>query len=77
MRTPNIPFITSKPSKQLVISTLSITILTLINSFTDIAVMFDLSKLPSQYGIAILGLMIIYAIIIQIYKKIYFKNNLE
>lgn len=77
MRTPNIPFITSKPSKQLVISTLSITILTLIISFTDISVMFDLSKLPPQYGIAILGLMIIYAIIIQIYKKIYLKNNIK
>ena len=76
MRTPNMPFITSKPSKQLVISTLSITILTLIISFTDISVMFDLSKLPPQYGIAILGLMIIYAIIIQIYKKIYLKNNI-
>lgn len=75
MRTPNIPFITSKPSKQLVISTLSITILTLIISFTDISVMFDLSKLPPQYGIAILGLMIIYAIIIQIYKKIYKKAS--
>ena len=70
MRTPNISFITSKPSKQLVISTLSITILTLIISFTDISVMFDLSKLPPQYGIAIFGLMIIYAIIIQIYKQI-------
>ena len=77
MRTPNIPFITSKPSKQLVISTLSITILTLIISFTDVSVMFDLSKLPPQYGIAILGLMIIYAIIIQIYKKIYLKNNIK
>ena len=77
MRTPNIPFITSKPSKQLVISTLSITILILIISFTDISVMFDLSKLPPQYGIAILGLMIIYAIIIQIYKKIYLKNNIK
>ena len=77
MRTPNIPFVTSKPSKQLVISTLLITILTLIISFTDISVMFDLSKLPPQYGIAIFGLMIIYAIIIQIYKKIYLKNNIE
>ena len=37
----------------------------------------DLSKLPPQYGIAILGLMIIYAIIIQIYKKIYLKNNIK
>ena len=70
MRTHNIPFITSKPSKQLVISTLSITILTLIISFTDISVMFDLSRLPLQYGFVILGLMVIYAIIIQIYKQI-------
>ena len=77
MRTSKIPFITSKPSKQLVISTLIIIVLTLIITFTNIAIIFDLSKLPIEYGIIILLLMIIYAVIIQTYKKIYLKNNKE
>ncbi len=77
MRTTKIPFITSKSSKQLLISTLAVTILTIIISFTDIAIVFDLSKLPSSYGIAIVALMIIYIMIIQVYKKIYLKENKE
>lgn len=77
MRTSKIPFITSKSSKQLLISTFTITIITLIISFTEIATIFDLRKLPLKYGIMIIGLMIIYAIIIQFYKKIYLKRNKE
>lgn len=77
MITSKIPFITSRPSRHLVISTLSIILVTIIISFTNIAVIFDLSKLPIQYGIAMVGLMIIYATIIQIYKKIYLINGRE
>ena len=77
MRTSKIPFITSKSSKQLLISTFTITIITLIISFTEIATIFDLSKLPLQYGILIIALIVIYAIIIQSYKKIYLKKNKE
>ena len=77
MRTSGIPFITSKPSKQLMISTLSVTVLALIIAFTNISVAFDLKKLPLQYGVVILVLMLIYAFIIQVYKKIYLKTNKE
>jgi Mg2+-importing ATPase len=77
MRTSKIPFVTSKSSKQLLISTFAVTIITLIISFTEIATIFDLKKLPLQYGIIITGLMIIYATIIQVYKKIYLKKNKE
>ncbi len=77
MRTTKIPFITSKPSKQLVISTISIVILTLIICFINIGFMFDLAELPINFGIIILLLVIVYAIVIQVYKKIYLKNNDE
>ena len=73
MRTSRI--FTSKPSKQLVISTLLVTILALVISFTDISYIFNLKKLPLQYGGAIIILMIFYALIIQIYKKVYLKKN--
>ena len=69
IRTRKIPFIQSKSSKQLLISTLSITIFTLIITFTNVATIFDLQKLPIQYIGWILLLLLIYGVCIQIYKK--------
>ena len=77
IRTSKIPFIESKSSKQLLISTFIIVLITVIISFTDISIIFDLSKLPYQYLGWIIILMVIYAVFIQIYKKIYIKNNKE
>lgn len=77
MRTSKIPFITSKPSIQLIISTLAITILTILISFTNISIIFDLRKLPIKYGIIIISLLAIYALIIQLYKKVYLRKNKE
>ena len=77
IRTNKIPFIQSKSSKQLLISTFAVVIITLVISFSNIAVIFDLSKLPYQYFIWIVALMVVYVIVIQIYKKFYLKNNRE
>ena len=77
IRTSKIPFIESKSSKQLLISTFTVVIATIVIAFTNISLIFDLIKLPYKYLIWILILMILYIIIIQIYKKIYIKNNKE
>ena len=77
IRTSKIPFIESKSSKQLLISTFVVVMITLIISFKDISVIFDLSKLPYTYLLWIGLLMVIYIVFIQIYKKIYIKNNKE
>ena len=77
IRTSKIPFVESKSSKQLIISTLTIVMIALIISFTDIAAIFDLSKLPMNYLIWIVILMCIYIFFIQIYKKIYIRKNRE
>ena len=77
IRTNKIPFIESKSSKQLLISTFAVVLITLVIAFTNISVIFDLSKLPYQYLLWILLLMIIYILFIQIYKKIYIKENKE
>ncbi len=77
IRTSRIPFVESKSSKQLLISTFTVVLITLIISFTNISVIFDLSKLPLMYLLWIVALMIIYVISIQIYKKIYIKGNKE
>ena len=77
IRTSKIPFIESKSSKQLLISTFSVVIITIVIVFSNISVIFDLAKLPYQYLVWIIILMLIYIIVIQIYKRIYIKNNRE
>jgi Mg2+-importing ATPase len=77
IRTSKIPFVKSKSSKQLLISTFAVVIITLIISFTNISVIFDLAKLPLMYIPWILILMMIYSLFIQIYKKFYIKENKE
>ena len=77
IRTNKIPFIQSKSSKQLLISTFTIVLITLAISFTDIATIFDLSRLQVNYMAWILLLMVIYVLLIQIYKKIYIRRNKE
>ena len=77
IRTTKIPFIESKSSKQLVISTFLITVITIIISFTNFAIIFDLQKLPIAYLLWIFALLCIYTIFIQIYKKLYLRKNKE
>ena len=77
IRTHKIPFIQSKSSKQLLISTFSIVIITLVISFTGIATIFDLNKLPYSYLAWIALLMLVYIVFIEIYKKVYVKRNEE
>ena len=75
IRTSKIPFIQSKSSKQLLISTFAIIIIAIIISFTNIAIIFDLSKLPISYLLWMAILMCVYILFIQVYKKLYIKRT--
>ena len=77
IRTHKMPFVTSKSSKQLLISTFTITIITLLITFTNISTIFDLKKLPFEYMVWIFILLCVYAVFIQIYKRVYLKKNKE
>ena len=77
IRTTKIPFVESKSSKQLLISTFTITFITIIIAFTNIAIIFDLQKLPIIYLGWILILLTIYAVVIQVYKSIHLQRNKE
>ncbi len=70
IRTRKTPFIESKSSKELLLSTSIISIITLVISFTNLATIFDLSKLPAIYLLWMMLLIILYAFIIQVYKKV-------
>ena len=75
IRTRKLPFIESRSSKQLLISTFTIVAITILIAFTGIATTFDLAILPISYLAWILGLMIVYVIFIQVYKLFYIKKN--
>ena len=75
IRTHKVPFLESKSSKQLVISTFTITLITILITFTNIAVIFDFRRLPITYLLWIIALLMIYAFVIQGYKKFYIKQN--
>lgn len=75
IRTHKVPFIKSRASKQLLISTITITVITLVITFTDIATIFDLRRLPAQYILWIFVLLAVYGIFIQLYKKIYIRKH--
>ncbi len=76
IRTHKIPFVNSRASKQLNISTISIIIITLIIGFTDVAMIFDLVKMPYIYILWVIGLMAVYLSLAQILKKYYIKKNI-
>ena len=77
IRTTKIPFIESKSSKQLLISTFAVTLITIIIAFTNFATVFDLQKLPIVYLLWIAILLTIYIVVIQVYKKMHLQGNKE
>lgn len=75
IRTNKTPLKDSSPSKQLILSTSLIVLVTILICFTDIATIFDLTRLPLSYLLWILALLVLYATIIQIYKYFYTRKT--
>jgi len=77
IRTHKLPFVQSMASKQLLISSVVVVVITLFIGFTNFASTFDLVKLGSSYLMWLGILMIGYMIIAQVMKKIYIKIHHE
>ena len=75
--TISVPFTESKPSKQLLVSTLAVTLITIAIAFTNFATVFDLQRLPYVYLLWIMVLLLIYVVVIQVYKKWHLRRNKE
>lgn len=71
IRTAKIPFLQSKPSAPLFLSTLVITAAGLITGFTDFAVGLDMRRLPPQFALWLAVILIGYLLCVQLVKKIY------
>ena len=74
MRTNKFPFIQSRCSKELLISTFSVTAAVLVLCFTPLAHLFSLAMLPTVYMLWILLLLLLYATTITVYKTLYVKK---
>ena len=77
IRTPKIPFIQDRASKELTFSTLAVCIITLLIGFTGIAVLFSLPVMPISFLAWMAGLMVVYTVLAQIMKTVYIRINKE
>lgn len=75
MRTNKTPFIRSKPSLKLVISTIFVMIITIVVGFTSFAKWLDMTKLNILYLPAIIGVLILYFSATQIVRIILQKRG--
>ena len=77
IRTPKIPFIQDRASKELTLSTLTVCIITLLIGFTGIAVLFSLPVMPIFFLAWMAGLMVVYTVLAPIMKTVYIRINKE
>ena len=77
IRTGKIPFVQSKPSVPLVLSTLSVGIIAIVLAFTRISRGFDLATLPLSYAPWLALLLIGYCVATQLFKGVYMKKFKE
>jgi len=74
IRTGKIPFVESKPSKFLIITSLFIIVIGLIIPFSPLAKPFGFVPLPPSYFVALLGIVTIYLCFVQLVKNWFIKK---
>lgn len=77
IRTDRFPFFRSRSSIQLILSTLLVVIATIMISFTDIAGILNLAKLPLDYLKWIVILIAIYILFVEVFKRVYVRIKKE
>ena len=77
IRTPKIPFIQDRASKQLTLSTLLVVAATLLIGFTGLAGLFDLPVMVPGFALWLLLLMAVYCLLAQVLKTVYIRIHNE
>ncbi|WP_334136759.1 magnesium-translocating P-type ATPase [Muricomes intestini] len=77
IRTAKIPFLQSKPSAPLFLSTLVITAAALITGFTDFSIGLDMYRLPPRFVVWLAIILAGYLLCVQLVKKIYVHRHGE
>ena len=74
IRTSKLPFIQSRPSFPLVLSSVLIGVIAIVMAFTGIAVGFDLAILPLTYAPWLILLLLGYCVATQLFKGVYVRK---
>ena len=74
IRTAKLPFLQSKPSVPLFLSTFIVAVIALITGFTDFAIGFDMLRLPISFIPWLTAILSGYLLCVQLIKKIYVCN---
>ena len=74
IRTSKLPFVQSKASVPLILSTLSVGVIAVVLAFTDIARGFDLAVLPVSYAPWLILLLAGYCIATELFKGVYIRK---
>ncbi|MDR0855409.1 MAG: magnesium-translocating P-type ATPase, partial [Christensenellaceae bacterium] len=74
IRTSKLPFIKSKPSRALLLSTLIIAVVAVVIGFTKVSIGIDLTPLPVLFVPYLVVLLVLYIISAQLIKKLYVKK---
>jgi len=74
IRTSKIPFLQSKPSLPLFLSTLIVAIVVLITGFSDFAIGLDMYKLPPIYFLWLILILAGYLLCVHVIKRIYIRK---
>ena len=77
IRTPKLPFIRDRASRQLTLSTLAVCLVTLLIGFTGIALLFSMPVMPLSFLAWMAALMVVYTVLAQIMKTVYIRINKE
>ena len=77
IRTPKIPFIQDRASRELTLSTTLVVLATLLIGFTAIALLFDMPVMVPAFGYWLVILMVVYSVLAHILKRIYIRINRE
>ena len=74
IRTGKLPFVQSRPSLPLMLSTLLVVVVAVAIGFTGIAVGFDMSPLPHVFGLWLAGILAAYLTCVQLVKGVYVRR---
>lgn len=77
IRTEKLPFVQSRPSMPLFLSTFIVAVLALVIGFTDLSVGFDMHRLPVQFIPWLALILIGYLAAVQMMKKVYIQRYKE
>ena len=74
IRTAKIPFVQSKAAKPVVLSTLAVCLLGIIIPYTPLGVGLDMVSMPVLFIPWLFGIILLYAVAVQLVKKVYIKR---